>query len=168
MHLFDLTLPTPEENLAIDEALLDEAEEAAGPYECLRLWEAARPLVVVGRNSRLADEVNVDACRAAGVPILRRTSGGCAIVAGPGSLMYAVVLSYERRPALKMLDTAHRFVLETIADALRAAGRKHRTPWHQRPGAWGTEVLRQQRSLPPASVCLSRHAAVRLSAGVGR
>ncbi len=119
MHLFDLTLPTPEENLALDEALLDEAEAAAEPHECLRLWEAPRPLVVVGRNSRLADEVNVEACRAAGVPILRRTSGGCAIVAGPGSLMYAVVLSYERRPELKMLDAAHAFVLETIAAALR-------------------------------------------------
>ncbi len=60
-----------------------------------------------------------DYCRAHAIPILRRTSGGCAIVAGPGCLMYAVVLSYELRPELRMLDEAHRFVLETTLDGLR-------------------------------------------------
>ena len=34
-------------------------------------------------------------------------SGGSAIVAGPGCLMYALVLSYELRPALRSLDAAH-------------------------------------------------------------
>lgn len=33
--------------------------------------------------------------------------------------MYAVVLSYELRPELRMIDRAHRFVLETIAASLR-------------------------------------------------
>jgi hypothetical protein len=31
MRYLDLTLPTPEENLALDEALLDAAERAARP-----------------------------------------------------------------------------------------------------------------------------------------
>jgi lipoate-protein ligase A len=119
MDLFDLTLPTAAENLALDEALLDEAEESAAPRETLRLWEAAEPLIVVGRNSEVAKEVDVDLCRGRGIPILRRASGGCAIVAGPGCLMYSLVLSYELRPELRMLDAAHRFVLGTIAEALR-------------------------------------------------
>jgi lipoate-protein ligase A len=123
MQLLDLTLPTAAENLALDEALLKEAEQSAAqhgqPRECLRLWEAPSPLVVVGRNSRLDLEVQEDYCRAHAIPVLRRTSGGCAIVAGPGCLMYAVVLSYELRPELRMLDEAHRFVLETTLDGLR-------------------------------------------------
>jgi lipoate-protein ligase A len=119
MQLLDLTLATPAENLALDEALLDEAEHSDRPRECLRLWEAHSPLVVVGRNSRIELEVQEEYCRAHAIPILRRTSGGCAIVAGPGCLMYAVVLSYELRPELRMLDEAHRFVLETTLDALR-------------------------------------------------
>jgi lipoate-protein ligase A len=119
MQLLDLTLATAAENLALDEALLDEAEHSDRPRECLRLWEAESPLVVVGRNSRVELEVQEDYCRAHDVPIMRRTSGGCAIVAGPGCLMYAVVLSYELRPELRMLDEAHRFVLETTLDALR-------------------------------------------------
>ncbi len=119
MDLLELTLDTPEENLALDEVLLDDAERASEPRECLRLWESTRPMVVVGRNSRLALEVHEDACHAAGIPVLRRTSGGCAVVAGPGCLMYAVVLSYQLRPELRMLDETHRFVLETLVRGLR-------------------------------------------------
>jgi lipoate-protein ligase A len=119
MRLFDLTLATPEENLALDEALLDEAEASAEPREALRLWESPEPLVVLGRSSLSALEVNLSGCQAQGIPVLRRTSGGAAIVAGRGCLMYAVVLSYELRPHLRALDAAHRFVLDTTLDALR-------------------------------------------------
>lgn len=119
MRYLDLTLATPAENLALDEALLDEAEAAGGPFETLRLWEPAEPMAVVGRSSRVADEVELDACRKRGIPVLRRASGGAAVLAGPGCLMYAVVLSLQQRPALRMVDHAHRFVLGTIAEALR-------------------------------------------------
>jgi lipoate-protein ligase A len=117
MRYLDLTLPTATENLALDEALLEEAE-AAAPLETLRLWESPEPLVVIGRSSRLATEVQVDACRALGIPILRRVSGGAAVVAGPGCLMYALVLSYQLRPHLRVLSQAHRHVLDTLAAAL--------------------------------------------------
>ena len=63
MRLLDLTLPTPAENLAFDEALLNEAETSSEAIETLRLWEAPAPLVVVGRNSQLDLEVNLAACR---------------------------------------------------------------------------------------------------------
>lgn len=119
MRLLDLTLPAPTENLALDEALLDEAEARGEPAETLRLWEPAGLMVVVGRSSNLADEVHLDACRRDRVPVLRRSSGGSAILTGPGCLMYALVLSYRLRPHLRAVDHAHRFVLATIADALR-------------------------------------------------
>jgi len=119
MRLLDLTLPTPAENLALDEALLDEAEQRGEPVETLRLWEPAGMMAVVGRSSNLADEVHLEACRRDGVPVLRRSSGGLTILTGPGCLMYALVLSYRLRPHLRAVDQAHRFVLGTIADALR-------------------------------------------------
>jgi lipoate-protein ligase A len=119
MRLLDLTLPSPAENLALDEALLETADEAGRPSETLRLWEPAQPLAVVGRASRVDDEVRRDECRRRGIPILRRTSGGAAVVAGPGCLMYAVVLSYELRPHLRMIDHAHRFVMGRLLAALR-------------------------------------------------
>jgi lipoate-protein ligase A len=120
MQYLDLTLPTAAENLAVDEALLEEAEAASSPVEILRLWESPSPLVVVGRSSHVATEVRVEACRAAGVSVLRRVSGGASIVAGPGCLMYALVLSYQRNPRLRLLSHAHRYVLDTLARALAA------------------------------------------------
>lgn len=127
MELLDLSLPTPAENLALDEALLDEADAGEAPRETLRLWEPAAPLVVVGRSSRLAEEVVEAECRALGASIQRRCSGGAAIVAGPGCLMYAVVLSYELRPAVRMIDQAHRVVMERLLAALAplAPGLRH-------------------------------------------
>jgi len=121
MRFLDLTLPTPAENLALDEALLDEAEAAGRPTETLRIWEPPVPMVVVGRSSKIAAEVHLDACRRRGIPILRRTSGGAAVVTGPGCLMYALILSYQKRPALRAVDAAHQFVLSTIARALGAS-----------------------------------------------
>src|SRR5262245_49077408 len=119
MLLLDLTLPTAAENVALDEALLDAAEAGELDAEVLRLWESPTPLVVVGRSSQVSSEVELDACRAASVPILRRASGGTAIVAGPGCLMYAVVLRYAGREHLRLLDEAHRHVLSALADALK-------------------------------------------------
>ncbi len=118
VQLLDLTLPTAAENLALDEALLEAAEANDSPHECLRLWEPASQSVIVGRSSRLTAEVNLAACRADGIPVLRRTSGGAAIVAGPGCLMYSVILSLESRPELRDVSAAHRFVLDRLVAAL--------------------------------------------------
>jgi lipoate-protein ligase A len=119
MKLLDLTLPTPAENLALDEALLERSEESGGPLELLRLWESPAPFIVVGASSRVEQEAREDACRRRNVPILRRASGGAAVLAGPGCLMYAVVLSFQLRPELRAIDLAHAFVLETLLAGLR-------------------------------------------------
>lgn len=119
MLLLDLTLDTPAENLALDDALL-EAVEAGELPEVLRIWEAPAPMVVIGRSSKIAEEVQLEACRQRQIPVLRRSSGGAAVVAGPGCLMYASVLNLEHRPELRELQRAHRFVMEhTCAAAER-------------------------------------------------
>jgi lipoate---protein ligase len=114
-----LTLDTPAANIALDEALLDFAEATGPEAEYLRVWESPQPIVVVGRSSRVHEEVDEAACRERGIPILRRSSGGAAIVAGPGCLMYAVVLSYARRPDLRDLTLAHAYALDQLAGSLR-------------------------------------------------
>jgi lipoate-protein ligase A len=119
MKLLDLTLATPAENLALDDALLEAAEHAGNAPEVLRLWESPQPAVVVGRSSQLAVEVDLDACRRSGVPVLRRCSGGAAVVVGPGCLMYALVLSLEQRPHLRFVTEAHRTVLGRLVETLR-------------------------------------------------
>jgi len=118
MHLLDLTLPSAAENLALDEALIEVAERGEGPRRALRLWEPREPMVVVGRSSHVSAEVHQAACDRRGVHVLRRVSGGAAIVTGPGCLMYALVLSYDERPQLKVVSEAHRHVLGTMQQAL--------------------------------------------------
>jgi lipoate-protein ligase A len=118
MRLLDLTLPSATENLALDEALLIAAEDR-GAGEVLRFWELPVPAVVVGAGGSVAIDVNVAACEAADVPILRRASGGGTVVLGPGCLCFSLVLAYERAPGLDQIPVSNRYVLERIADALR-------------------------------------------------
>jgi lipoate-protein ligase A len=120
MQRIDRTLPSPAENLALDEAFLELAEGKNADYEFLRLWESPQSFVVVGRSSRIRQEVDEPACTERGIPILRRSSGGAAVVVGPGCLMYAVVLSLRLRPELKDIGHAHAFVLGRLAEALIA------------------------------------------------
>ena len=61
-------------------------------------------------------------CRADGVPILRRTSGGGTVVVGPGTLNVSVILPESAAPGLAAVDQAHRYVLDWIAQSIRRAG----------------------------------------------
>jgi lipoate-protein ligase A len=117
-----LTLPTPAENVALDEALLEWAEEGPADTEVLRIWESPVPFVVAGRSSRVEQEIDVAECDRRGISVLRRSSGGAAIVAGPGCLMYAVVLSFAKRPELRDITRAHKFVLDRLASAICTLG----------------------------------------------
>lgn len=116
MILIDLTLPTPEANLALDEILLDEAEEG-GP-EVLRFWESTTYCVVLGSSGRLPREVRADACRRDGVPILRRHSGGGTVLLGPGCLHFSLVLSLETRIDLQGIHQSFRSILGAVCRVL--------------------------------------------------
>ena len=121
MRQLKLTLDTPEQNLALDEALLDAAECQEIDSGVLRLWESPSYCVVLGRSSNADTEVDLSACRRDLVPVLRRSSGGGTIVMGPGCLMYALVLSFREFPQLQAIDEAHRFVLEQLARMLMSS-----------------------------------------------
>jgi len=122
MKLLDLTLESPAANLALDEALLDEAESLTAGAQWLRFWEPVSTMVVLGRSSRLDREVDLGRCQARQVPVLRRCSGGAAIVTGSGCLMYSLVLRLHDQPQLRIPDEAHRFVLQKVATALAPLG----------------------------------------------
>jgi lipoate---protein ligase len=117
MHLLDLTLPLPEENVALDTAILDACEAGEISGEVLRLWEPDQHFVVLGRSSDPTVEVNLAACRRKNIPILRRKSGGGTILAGPGCLMYAVVLRHELQES-RSISRCHEHVLERMVACL--------------------------------------------------
>ena len=133
MYFHNQTLSTAEENLAFDEALVETADsfpfdesiadEPAMGFGCanemLRVWQLESPCVVLGRGSKWAEEVNELDCQRDGIPVLRRASGGASIVAGPGCLMYSVLISYQNRPAWRALDVAHQKVMSRICKAVQ-------------------------------------------------
>jgi lipoate-protein ligase A len=121
LGLLDLTLPTVEENLALDEALLVAADERGGGA-VLRFWEQESPAVVLGASRRIAADVRADRCAEDGVPIARRASGGGSVLIGRGAFNVALVLPIAAHPALATVDGAQAGVLGRIASGLREAG----------------------------------------------
>jgi lipoate-protein ligase A len=116
MCFLDLSLPTLADNLALDEALLLDAE-TGGPA-LLRVWNWSQYAVVLGAGGKLDEEIDVAACRADGVSVARRSSGGGTVLLGPGCLLYSLILPYERHKALKDVNASYRHVLGEMANAL--------------------------------------------------
>lgn len=120
MTLLDLTLPSPAENLALEEALLD-AAEIGQSGEVLRFWESSATFVVVGYANKVATEVNVTACERRGIPILRRCSGGGTVVQGPGCLNYAVILRITETGPTRSISAANDYVMERVRAGVQSA-----------------------------------------------
>ena len=117
MDWSDVTLDAVNDNLALDEALLLDAEAGRGG-EVLRVWEWPRPAVVLGAAGRINDDVDVAACERDGVPLARRSSGGGTVLLGPGCLLYSLVLRYDRTPDLRDIRRSNRWILGRVTDAL--------------------------------------------------
>ena len=112
-------LETVEEQLALDEALLEEAHEGLASLPVARTWMANEPTVVVGSSSRLDEEIDRGACAALGVRVVRRPSGGLTVVLGPGCLMWSVIVPHPAgAPAIERI---HADMLSPLRDALHAA-----------------------------------------------
>ena len=90
--------------------------------ERLLVWESARPAVVLPRRGDAAPWVHLGTCVARGIPLLRRESGGGAVVVGPGCLNVALVLSLDRRPWLADVGCSYDWLLGRVAGVLAVDG----------------------------------------------
>ncbi len=118
MKFLNLSLPTPAENLACDEALLDWCE-AGYEHEILRFWESPTPFVVLGYSNRVQREAHPDVCRRDRVPILRRCTGGGSVVQGPGCLNFALVLRIPAEGPLTGITSTNAHIIGRHREALR-------------------------------------------------
>ena len=111
MKYLDLTFANPATNLACDEALLELYESEKTDDALLRVWEPRDHFIVLGHSNRLHSEVKFSACQRDQIPVLRRVSGGGAVMQGPGCLNYCLVLNAEAL-RLRSIGAAFRYVLE--------------------------------------------------------
>jgi len=85
----------------------------------LRVYRPSRTMVVLGRGSIPAVELELDACLADGVPLYRRRGGGCSVVLDPGNIIVSVA-----QPEAGLNHTRRHFDLLTdwLLGGLRAIG----------------------------------------------
>ncbi len=123
MILLDYSLPSPEENLALDEALLIQSETQSGTHrELLRFWESPTYFVVVGVAGKIDQEIHREACERDQIPFFRRASGGGTVLQGPGCINYSLVLDLEKREGLYDVTKGYRAILDRLIDGLNVPG----------------------------------------------
>lgn len=120
MKHLDLTFPTPQYNLACDEALIHWCEDGR-ENGLLRFWEPGDYFAVLGYSGKLEAEVDPAACRALRVPVLRRCSGGGTVLQGPGCLNYSLILRIDDREPLKRVTDTNLFIMQRLKNALEPA-----------------------------------------------
>jgi lipoate---protein ligase len=117
VDFLDLTLADVASDVGLDEALLLDAEAGRGG-EALRVWERPSAAVVLGSGCKLHDDVDVSACEADGVPIVRRSSGGGTVLLGRGCLCYSLVLAFARSEALGQIGLSYQWILQKVIESL--------------------------------------------------
>ena len=106
----DLVQPTPVDD-PLGESVLDPAQRG------LRVFEPRDARVVIGRGQDPRREVCTDACRAAGVPVHRRATGGGTVVLAPGM----VVVSLRLAGGMRAPDDHFALVNAALIPAIEAA-----------------------------------------------
>lgn len=121
---WEIIPPIPQEpamNLALDEVLL--ARVGHGERKpLLRFWSWAAPCVVIGRFQSVANEVNVDRAADLGIEIVRRMSGGGAMLIEPQSaITYSLYLPPDLVEGLSF-PQSYAFLDSWVIRALRDLG----------------------------------------------
>ena len=119
LRFVEFSPPSTAGHLALDEALLNLREEAPGDG-FLRFWEPSEPCVVLGRTNSPEREIRLDRCRAMGIPVFRRSSGGGTVVQGPGCLNFSLVLNTAADRRLANAGSTNDYVLERNAGVINA------------------------------------------------
>lgn len=121
-----LTVKTQEPSpclLGVDVCLRQEAAWGEQVRESgqgvLLLWRGGPAAVVVGRSQVIEKEVDQAACRHYGVPILRRISGGGAVLQTSSVLNYSLLLPDRGRLSI---NTGFRLGTSLVQEALRRLG----------------------------------------------
>ncbi len=92
---------------------------APSATELFRVWRFGEPTVVLGRSSRINEEVDRQWCAERQIDVLRRCTGGASVVGGPGCLMYSVVVRVPADGGLRKIDVAHDYVMQRVLAAVQ-------------------------------------------------
>ncbi len=149
-YCLELSLPTAAENLALDEALWHwVCLRGECPRPLLRIWECPQRAVVLGRASCAEQEVHLRQCRRDEAPVLRRPTGGAAVVIGPGCRMFSLFWPAAVAPPVPPA-AVHSRVLSPLAETLSRLG-----PEISLAGI--SDLVHRQRKISGNSLRWNRH-----------
>ena len=103
-------------NMALDEAMLLTAADTG--LTLVRLYEWSSPSVSLGRNQRTVDVYSPERCEARGVPVVRRLTGGRALLHAR-EVTYAVAAPTSAAPTLR---GGYEAINDILLNALRSLG----------------------------------------------
>lgn len=106
-------------NMAVDDVLLDSARTGGGPI--LRTYGWQPPAVSVGYGQRIDEAINTQRCQHQGFDLVRRTTGGRAVLHF-NELTYSFHCADGEGVAAHPLQESSRILGECLADGLRRFG----------------------------------------------
>lgn len=117
MRLLIHTATSPAADLALEESIHTAIEDGLSP-NTWRLWQAAEPALVLGTGQESAKELDLDAALAENVPVLRRHSGGGAVLIGPGVINFSAFYLFKDLPGSETIRGAMSAALRPVIRAL--------------------------------------------------
>lgn len=121
--LIRATPQMPYMQMALDEVLTDEVGAGRRP-PTLRIWQWAKPVVIIGRYQSLHNEVDADAARRYGVTVVRRITGGGAIFSEPEDSFAYSLYAPEALVRGMTFQESYEFMDAWVIEALHGMGIK--------------------------------------------
>ncbi|MDH3256391.1 MAG: lipoate--protein ligase family protein [Nitrospinota bacterium] len=109
-----------EENMAVDAALLADCEQGRIP-PTVRLYGWSEPAITLGYSQNAEAELDLEHCRELGIPVVRRPTGGRALLHN-NELTYAVVAPVSLVPFNRGLKATFQAVSEALLAGLHDLG----------------------------------------------
>ena len=117
IRLLLYTAPSPAGDLALEESIQLALEDGSSPTTW-RIWQPYQPAVVLGTGQEAAREVELDAAKTGQIEVLRRHSGGGAVVIGPGIINFSVFHQFKDLPGSDSIRGAMMASLKPIVQLL--------------------------------------------------
>jgi lipoate-protein ligase A len=107
--------------MAVDEALLRSCESGNQEFPVVRFYWWKNPTLSIGAKERLGEAADLNACSELGVSLVRRPSGGRAVL-HDHELTYSIVARLGNHPFDKSVERSYRLISEAMRDGLRTFG----------------------------------------------
>jgi lipoate-protein ligase A len=110
----------PYENMALDEALLILCDKGLSP-STIRFYTWEPPALSIGYSQYPLNVINVDLCERLNIPVVRRITGGKALIHGQ-DLSYSVIFRYDTHLQRYSIVESQKKINYCLINALRQFG----------------------------------------------